>query len=526
MSAPFLPTVTEAHAHPVLWAMYAAGSCAVEGAEARFMGVADGSIVGRWRPAQHHWYLGDLLLGLHGGTERRLIVTMPPRHGKSSLISRYFAGWWVGRHPDHEIILASYGDRLTRGWSRQVRDDLAAHGEAVFGVGAISRASTAEWQPRVDREPTAGNFLATSVGGTATGKGAHLLIVDDLLKGVLECRSKALRDLAYEFLVDELLTRLAPGGCVIVIGTRWHPDDPMGRLLSDRRRGVQVAVNAVPWKYLSLPAFAEEHDDLGRKPGEPLWPERFPRQALEEIKADRDPRSWAALYQCRPVALGGEFFQQKWLRYWTLDGEWVVLQNGVRLSLESLRVFCTADLAVSLKDDSDWSVIATWGMNPGGQELVLLDLIRDRIPGERMIQRMRGACDRWGAAAIFIEKTIYHASLISQAVAEGLPARELQPDKDKKTRALPATALMEAGYIYFRAAAPWLPELEDELLSFPDSSTHDDQVDALSYAVLVARALRGRADGQGTDQREWREPDTDQGRTPGGERLQSTGRTW
>ena len=462
--------------------MYAAGSSAVEGVEAKRLGVADGAVLPRWRPARHLWALGDLLHNLFTGEKRRLIVTMPPRHGKSELCARYFTGFWLGRRPDDDVLLASYGDRLTRGWSRKARDDLVAHGETVFGVTAISRASTAEWQPQVAGLPSQGNYLATSAGGTATGKGANLLVIDDLIKGVLEARSKALRDHAWEWLVDEALTRLAPGGVVVMVGTRWHPDDPIGRLLNLSRRGTE----GLPWHHVNLPAVAEDDDQIGREPGEALWPERFPLPALAQIRADRDPRSWASLYQCRPVSVGGEFFRQKWLRYWTLDGPCAVLQTGDRLELAQLYTFVTCDLAVSTRDKSDYSVIASWGFSPSRKsELLLLDLDRDRMTGPEIIPRIKGAINRWGAKGAYIEKTVYHTTLIQQARSEGMLVSELKPDSDKKTRAIPATMAMEGGQVYLRAGASWIAEFEDELLSFPGQGAHDDQVDCLSYAVQL-----------------------------------------
>ena len=481
-----LPSIQEAYTHPCLWAMHCAGTASVEGTVAKRLGVPDGTIVPRWRPAKHLWFLGDLLMDLFQGRRLRLIVSMPPRHGKSSLISHAFTSWWIGRRPDSEVLLASYGDRLTRGWSRKARDDLVEHGQDVFGITALARASTAEWQPLRDGVSTAGNFLATSAGGTATGKGADLLVVDDLLKGVAESRSKALRDQAWEWLIDEALTRLAPGAPVIVVGTRWHPDDPIGRLLDAKRRGVEADSNAVPWDYISLPALAESDDPLGREEGEALWPERFPEQALEQIRSDRPPRSWAGLYQCRPVALGGEFFKQKWLRYWKLDGPHAVLEDGTRIELTRLYTFVTCDLAVSTRDRSDYSVICSWGFDPARKsELLLLDVDRDRMEGPQMIPRIKGAITRWGAVGAYIEKTIYHTTLISEARSQGMLVAELKPDTDKRTRAVPATMLFEGGQCYLRAGAAWLAEYEDELLSFPEQGTHDDQVDCTSYAVKL-----------------------------------------
>lgn len=486
MSDP-LPTAEEAREHVCLWAMRTGGTHAVEGHVARNMGVAPGTVVPRWRPSPHLWMLGDLLMQIFRGTLLRLIVSMPPRHGKSRLITQAYPGFHIGHRPDSEIIIASYGDRLTRKSSGKTRDDLVAYGMETFGVTALPGASTTLWQPQRDSLPTQGSFLATSAGGTITGMGADVLIIDDLLKGVEECRSKARRDAAWEFLVDEALTRLSPGAPVIVVGTRWHPDDPIGRLLQGIRHGGNDDIDAVPWKYIALPAIAEAEDDaLGREIGEALWPSRFPVKALKQIKADRDARSWAALYQCRPVALGGEFFKQKWLRYWALDGPNAVLQDGTRLPLSKLYTFITADLAVSTRDKSDYSVIAVWGFDPERKsELLLLDITRDKLEGPEMLPLIAAAIKRWGCKGAWIEKTVYHTHLIQMARASGLLIGELRPDTDKKTRAVPATMAMEGGQVYLRGGAPWLAVFEDELLSFPEQGTKDDQVDCLSYAVQL-----------------------------------------
>lgn len=484
---PILPTAAEAREHPCLWAMHCAGVATVEGVEAQRMSAPSGSRVPRWRPAKHLWYIGDLLMGIFDGTLPRLILSLPPRHGKSHLASRAFAGFYLGRRPHHEVIIASYGDRLPRGWSKRAKSDLVSHGQAVFGVEAFERASAIQWAPVVGGEETEGQLLATSSGGTITGAGAHLLILDDMFKGVAECRSKARRDEVWEWVIDEALTRLAPGGAVLCIGTRWHPDDVIGRLLDARRQAGGEEVTAVPWKYVALPALAEGDDDpIGRAKGEALWPERFPVKALLQKKAERDPRSWASLYQCRPVKVGGEFFKQKWLRYWTLDGPNCVLQDGTRIPLSDLYTYITCDLAVSTKDKSDYSVIASWGISKSRKsELLLLDVIRERLEGPEIIPRIRGAIERWGAVGAWIEKTNFHTHLIQHARSQGMLIGELKPDTDKKTRAIPATMLAEGGQLYFRAGADWLPEFEDELLSFPEANIHDDCVDVMSYAAQL-----------------------------------------
>ena len=502
-----LPTAAEAREHVCLWAMRCGGMQVVSGEVAKRMGVPPKSRVPRWRSAKHLWFLGDLLMEVFNGRLPRLIVSMPPRHGKSKLITQGFTGFWAGHRPDSEIMIASYGDRLTCKSSRKTKGDLIRCGSEVFGVTALERASATQWTPQKDGLPTLGSFLATSAGGTCTGEGADLLVIDDLLKGTAECRSKALRDQAWEFLMDEAMTRLSPGAPVIVVGTRWHPDDPIGRLLAAVRAGGNEDLDAEPWHYVSLPAIAERDDDaIGRKVGEALWPSRFPVKALQRIQHDgRDARSWAALYQCRPVALGGEFFKQKWLRYWKLNGPNAVLQGGRSLPLTSLYTFITCDLAVSTRDKSDFSVIAVWGMDREEKsELLLLEIIRDRMEGPQMLPLIQAAVTRWGAVGAWIEKTVYHTHLIQQARAAGMLIGELVPDKDKKTRAVPATMAMQGGQIYLRGGAPWLTEFEDELLSFPEQGTHDDMVDCLSYAVQLFQDF-----GASEDEEEFVEPDPD-----------------
>jgi predicted phage terminase large subunit-like protein len=422
--------------------------------------------------------LGDLAMDLFEGRARRLIVTMPPRHGKTAFLARYFAGWWLGRRPRSRVIAVSYKDTLARLASKGARDDLGRHGETVFGVTSIGRASTKDWNPVVDRLPTEGGYFATSVGGECTGRGADLIVVDDLVKGATECRSQALRDFAHEFLRTDVLTRLAPGGAVIMIGTRWHEDDVIGRILHGQESaGEEDHVYAHPWRLVSLPAIAEAGDALGRTPGEALWPERYPVRELLGIRSELvrgDPHAWEALYQCRPAPPGGAFFRREWIRYYG---------PSERPPLESLTRFACLDLAGSSKTWADYTALLSVGVDTPTGTIYVLDVVRDRIEGPDLLPLLRREVARWELQAVFVEQV---ASGLPAAVVSDLPLRAIRPDRDKVSRALPATAAMEAGRVRLPAGAVWLAEFERELLAFPEGR-HDDQVDVLAYAVVLAR---------------------------------------
>jgi predicted phage terminase large subunit-like protein len=458
-----------ARAHPILWALYASQ--------------------GKWVCARHLKFLADACMRLVRGEIRRLIVSMPPRHGKTAFIWRYFAAWWLANHPDKNVITCTYQEKQAKRWSKQMRDDLHNFGRDVFGVWAAKRAGAGEWAALFpDARPAGGLLTAVGSGGALTGKGCDLLVLDDPVKGIKEVRSPAIREAAWDWFDADLLTRLEPDGLAVIVMTRWHEDDVVGRILRAQEAGDPPG--GEPWEVINLPALAEEGDALGRSPGESLWPERgWTPAKLSRMKAGMDPYTWAALFEGRPTPGEGGSFKAEWVRHYQ-PGETAARVEGVgQLIYERMIRFATIDLAASMKTSADWTVVASWAYCAHTDKLLLLDLLRVRAEGPDILPLIHQQVNRWKLGTVWIERVAWQLFFIQQAQRE-LPVRELVPDRDKFARALPATAAMSSGRVLLPAGAHWLQEFVRELLLFGPAADHDDQVDCLSYAVMIADSIR------------------------------------
>jgi predicted phage terminase large subunit-like protein len=232
-----------------------------------------------------------------GRSEPILLIEAPPRHGKSELVSKFLPAWYLGVWPDRRVMLAAYEATFARSWGRKARQVFVEASCPVFGRGLSQDNSAAD-----DWSTTAGGGMSTAgVGGPMTGRGAHLLIIDDPVKNAEEALSATTRENHWDWWQSTASTRLEPGGVVIGIMTRWHEDDIFGRLL---KGGGQI-------RRLTLPALAEPGDVLGRQPGEALWPERYPVQRLEQMRRERSEYWWRAMFQQRP----GKWGESKWGQY-------------------------------------------------------------------------------------------------------------------------------------------------------------------------------------------------------------------
>src|SRR5690348_3861723 len=222
---------------------------------------------GRWQYAPHLRLLSDALWRVAAGHIRRLMVFMPPRHGKSELVSHYFPAWYLGTRPNRRVILTSYEADFAATWGRKVRDVLAEFGPTLYGVRVRDDSSAAN---RWDLAEHTGGMVTAGVGGPITGRGADVLIIDDPVKNADDALSATMRERVWEWWRSTAYTRLEPSGAAVLVMTRWHEDDLAGRLLGEMEQGGEH------WEVLRLPAIAEEEDDaLGRHPGEALWPQRF-----------------------------------------------------------------------------------------------------------------------------------------------------------------------------------------------------------------------------------------------------------
>ena len=416
----------------------------------------------------------------------RLLISLPPQHGKSEIVSHWTPVWFLSNWLQRKVGLASYAAEFASGWGRKARDTIVATPELGIGIRP-DLSSASMW------ELTAGGGMMTSgVGGPLTGHGFDLLIIDDPIKNRQEANSAAVRRHLWEWWRSTARTRLRPGGSIIIVQTRWHEDDLIGMLLGAMGEG-DADYPEDTWEHIRLPALAETGDPLGRGEGEPLWPGRYGEASLAATRLAIGPQEWAGLYQQRPSPMGGSVFSAQDFRYFRIDrdSETFVLttpQGPVYVNLADCFRFTTVDTASSMRERADYTVAATWALT-GDRDMLLLDVARVRIESPDIVPLMSQVHAKLEPGYMGVEG----ASVFQAARRAGLPVRKLNPDTDKWTRDQPAAARMSAGTVYFLAGAPRLRDLEDELLAFPNGA-HDDQVDCLSYAAL--EVVRGRARGR------------------------------
>ncbi|MDB5295094.1 MAG: sle1 [Phycisphaerales bacterium] len=251
---------------------------------------------GRFTLPPHIRHLGRKLVDVALGRCPRLVISEPPRHAKSTLASHWFPAWYLSLFPANRVMLAGYEATFAAAWGRRVRNTIEAHGRTL-GVGLSADSAAADaW------ETTAGGGMRTAgVGGPFTGHGGNVLIVDDPIKNSEEANSQTIRDKVWDWWLSTARTRLEPGGSILIVMTRWHEDDLVGRVLGQ----ADDHPDGVPWEVLRLPALAEANDPIGRAPGEALWPDRYDAAALAAIRRDVGDYVWDALYQQAPPSLAG-----------------------------------------------------------------------------------------------------------------------------------------------------------------------------------------------------------------------------
>ena len=385
----------------------------------------------RWIPARHLRLLSERLVDLASRKITRLIVSMPPRHGKSELVSRWFPVWYLDTFPHHEVMLASYGASLAAEWSLKVRDSVREHRDRLrVRLGA---------KTKEDRFFTSrgGAMGATGVGGQMSGKGAHLLIIDDPIKNSEEADSRTYRDKIWDWWQSTAYTRLAPNGVVVLVMTRWHEDDLAGRLLKQTREG-----NGERWEELRLPALAEECDALGRSHGDPLWPERFSLARCNMTKASILSRWWLALYQQRPSAEEGEIFRKEWWkRYGQLPSRFDSLIQSWDCSFKDLRT-------------SDFVVGQVWGRL--GPDCYLVDQVRARMSFTATVNAVRALSARFPlATAKLVEDKANGTAVMDSLRRELSGIIAVEPRGGKVARAWASPALRPGRQRVDPARWPW-----------------------------------------------------------------------
>lgn len=407
-----------------------------------------------------------------------MIVSMPPRHGKSETVSRWGPVYALHHRPEARVLLASYAQTLPIRWARQVRDALLEPGH-----GAVLRRDAR----RVDDWSTTagGGLLARGVGGGITGRGADLAIIDDPHRDRLDADSATMRDRVWDWYTSTLRTRLEPGGSVVLVMTRWHHDDLAGRLLEQDRQGVGEG-----WVVLRLPALAEEGDPLGRQPGEALWPDRYPVEELHAIRRTIGDRDWAALYQQSPTQGGAT--------YWPPLGEWPQYRDRRTAASFTGGVYLSIDAALKQGPGTDYLACSVWGWD--GVRLWLLDEVHTRAGYEGSVDQIRALCARMGRVPdmALVEDAALGPALMEMLRREqlALQVRGIKARASKEARATAAGVYVRQGMVLIPdpVVAPWVVDWAREHEQFPRGA-HDDRVDATSQMVLAAFVEQSLASG-------------------------------
>lgn len=405
----------------------------------------------------------------------RLLVTMPPRHGKSEKVSVRFPGWFLGRNPDKRVIIASYGAELAEEWSQKVRNLMESDEySAVFGDRSmLTKPVEVDTESRKvqawNLKKYQGGLVASGVGGAITGRGAHLFIIDDPIKDREEADSETIRRKIKDWYTSVVRTRLQKGGAVIVMMTRWHEDDLIGWL---------QATQGQKWTTINLPAIAEDGDPF-RTPGSALWPEMFDLKELNDIKEDIGRRDWTSLYQQQPTGDDGDVFMKDWFVYGKFPHK-----------DDISKAFQVWDTALTEKKEGDFSSCVTFFVTRDG--LFIADVYRAHLGLPQLKEMMKMKYSQWDEyfriSRIFVENKGSGISVMQSLKKEThLPLVAVQPEteqgKSKRGRAESAAGYMQAGRVTFRTGAPWLSDFENELLRFPRGK-NDDMVDAFVYGVL------------------------------------------
>ena len=426
-------------------------------------------------PAIHHRRLIKELEALATGQADRLMLLLPPGSAKSTYASMVFPPWWLARHPRSSIIATSHTESLASHFGRSVRNLVEEHASRLgYTLQPSSRAA------HRFATTNACEYFATGVRGPVMGRRADLIIIDDPVKSQADADSLAARDHLWSWFRSDLVTRLKPGGRILLIMTRWHPDDLGGRILDS---GDQ-------WRTLRLPALAENEDPIGRAPGEPLWPEWESTEALARKRAIIGERAFSSLFQQDPRIQSGRLF---------LPARITILKEPPPETQTFVKTVRAWDLAATAEDagrDADYTVGLKLARDTAGQ-FVVLDIIRLRGGPHEVVAAIEAAAAGDGVGVTIglpqdpgqagRSQINYLASKLAGYRIIATP--ETGP---KETRAMPVASQANAGNLALRLA-PWNRVLLEELQDFPNGAK-DDQVDALSraFSLLMDAAAPAR----------------------------------
>lgn len=488
-------------------------------------------IAARYIPAEHHQLLIEKLEAVERGEIKRLMVFMPQRAGKSIYCSTMFPAWYLGRHPTQHIIQGSYNYDLAARFGKMARKAFASkiHRD-VFGVGLAKDSQAAgDWQTE-----QGGEYYAFGMNAGISGHPANGAILDDLIAGRRDAESKLKRDNAWDTYEADIWGRLERAidthreGWIIYVATRWHPDDPAGRILPDGALGKSgwfTSRQGEKWYVLCLVAEVEtpeeaENDPLGRKIGERLWPEWFSAERFQVARKNR--RNWNSLYQQKPRPDEGSVIKRDWWRKWPHE----------KLPANIEYIMSVYDTAFEVGEEDDYSARTSWGVFEYEEPLtgdtpllapkqrgtrmcaILLDAWQDRVDFPTLRKLAQDHYFRnplkWKADAVLIEKKASGHSLIQELQRAGVPVRGIKAVESKLLRAHAASEVFQDGCVFYPDRR-WAEDVVERCAaaSFIKGDPGNDMADTVVHAMNRMRStyrlqLRDEQD----------EDDEDRERTP------------
>jgi predicted phage terminase large subunit-like protein len=426
---------------------------------------------GLWVAFKHLILLSHIITAAIAKGGGRIIISLPPRHGKSWFLSQWLPAWFLSMWPDKKVILSTYEANFAATWGRRVRNIIKQDGHRVGVFLAEDATASNNWETQ-----QGGGMMTAGIGGPITGKGFHLGLIDDAHKNWQEAQSSTIRNMIKDWFDSTFYTRAEPGATIVVLMTRWHEDDLIGYLMREKRDD--------GWVHVRIPAIAEdwngEEDVLGRQVGEALCPERYDITALNRIKANMTPMMWNALFQQRPAPMEGSIFLRKNWKYYKIPPTCnFILQSWDTASKKNL--------------DSAYSVCTTWGVSDVGA--IMLDRWREHVEFPQLRRAVTVQYMKWQPNVILIEDRDSGQALIQQLQQETTyPVLPIYPDMDKVIRAQAVSPMQESGRVwlpdpsYQSDGREWVGEFIDVCATFPNTLYKDD-IDSMSQALAYIMTM-------------------------------------
>jgi predicted phage terminase large subunit-like protein len=417
--------------------------------------------------------LGGLLMEVETNLKNRIAVSMAPRMGKSQMISIYYPAWYLGKHPDHKVIVASHTADLAVVMARKVRNLInTPEYKAIFPDTNIASDAKAAAQWNTTK---GGEYFAIGVGGALAGRGAHLIIADDpLSEQDIKAGNTTSLDNAYEWFSAGLRTRLMPDGKICVLHTRWHQRDLIGRLIKDSA----MNEGGDSYETFEFPAILNEGTDNEKS----IWPEQWSIESLQQTRASMHHIMWQwyAQYQQNPTAAEAAIIKRDWIRWWEKDDP-----PKIDFMVQAF------DTALTTKERSDFSVCHTWGVfeseEDGTQNVILLNKVKGKYEFPELKAMAHEQYKTWEPDSVIVEAKASGQPLIDEMRRSGIFVQDFSPGKgqDKIARLNAVADMFASGHVWFPENA-WAAATVEEILAFP-AGEHDDEVDTMTLALMRIR---------------------------------------